>query len=158
MLNGRPASATSARGQLRTRVTYLCHVRSWRISRHGAEVVGTAVPAKSGLSLLLNSNRNVAHRDAGGSCGRTRSRLEGQQQGREFASAGSAAGAQTTEVQVTRLGTTPPQHPLAQPTTLSITSVISSNDPCRKSLEPYRSTLGNARARRPDLGSELAKL
>ncbi len=40
----------------------------------------------------------------------------------------------------------------------SPTGAISSNDPCTKSFEPYRSTLGNARAWRPELGSELAKL
>ena len=39
------------------------------------------------------------------------SRFEGQQQSRKLSSAGSAAGAQTTEVQVTRLGATLPQHP-----------------------------------------------
>ena len=44
-------------------------------------------------------------------CGRTRSRFEGQQQSRKLSSAGSAAGAQTTEVQVTRLGATLTQHP-----------------------------------------------
>ncbi len=44
-------------------------------------------------------------------CGRTRSRFEGQQQSRKLSSAGSAAGAQATEVQVTRLGATLPQHP-----------------------------------------------
>ncbi len=39
-----PAAAPmSPVGQLRTLVTYLCHVRSWGISRHGAEVVGTSV-------------------------------------------------------------------------------------------------------------------
>ncbi len=36
--------------------------------------------------------------------------------------------------------------------------VLASNDPCTKSFEPYRSTLGNARAWRPELESELAKL
>ncbi len=37
---------TSAVGQLRTPATYPCHVRSWVISRHGAEVVGTSVPSQ----------------------------------------------------------------------------------------------------------------
>ena len=38
------------------------------------------------------------------------------------------------------------------------TSAISSNDRCTRSLEPYRSTLGNAQAWRLELGSEPAKL
>ena len=37
--------AMSESGQLRTPATYPCHVRSWGISRHGAEVVGTSVPS-----------------------------------------------------------------------------------------------------------------
>ncbi len=38
------------------------------------------------------------------------------------------------------------------------TSAISSNDRCTRSLEPHRSTLGNAQAWRLELGSEPAKL
>ncbi len=46
-----------------------------------------------------------------GSCGRTRSRFEGQEQGRKLSSAGSPARTQTSKVQVTRLHTTLPLHP-----------------------------------------------
>ncbi len=90
--------------------------------------------------------------------GRTRSRSESQQQGREFAATGSPARTQTTKVQVTRLRATFPLHPLPQPTILSTTSVTSSNDRCSRNFEPHRSRFGKAPASRPDLGSELAKL
>ncbi len=45
-----------------------------------------------------------------------------------------------------------------RPTTASTTSATSSNGPCTSSFEPHRSRFGKARASRPDLGSELAKL
>ncbi len=47
---------------------------------------------------------------------------------------------------------------ILRPKALFNTSAISSNDRCTRSLEPYRSTLGNAQAWRLELGSEPAKL